>query len=77
MRPRVTPRALSLLALFAAAACGSGRLVPVDTAQPSGAGAPSETFSVAGKNVWYCEPTCSVIAVVVVTPLPETRMGTE
>jgi protease stability complex PrcB-like protein len=42
MRPRVTPRALSLLALFAAAACGSGRLVPVDTAQPSGAGAPSE-----------------------------------
>jgi len=42
MTPRVTPRALSLLALFAAAACGSGRLVPADTAQPAGAGAPSE-----------------------------------
>ncbi len=42
MRPRVTPRALSLLALFAAAACGSGRLVPADTAEPAGAGAPSE-----------------------------------
>src|SRR5689334_21603512 len=42
MRPRVTPRALSLLALFTAAACGSGRLVPADTAEPAGAGAPSE-----------------------------------
>jgi len=42
MRTRVTPRALSVLALFTAAACGSGRLVPADTAEPAGAGAPSE-----------------------------------
>src|SRR5689334_3234290 len=42
MTHRVTPRALSLLAVFTAAACGSGRLVPADTAEPAGAGAPSE-----------------------------------
>lgn len=42
MRSPVTPRTLSVLALFTAAACGSGRLVPADTAEPAGAGAPSE-----------------------------------
>jgi hypothetical protein len=42
MLPRITPRALGLLTLCSVAACGTGRVVPADTAEPAGAGAPSE-----------------------------------
>lgn len=67
----MTGRSLSLLVLVSTAACGSGRLVPADTAEPAAAPPSSEPVAApapAGQPVAQARPPDSTQAAVPVAP---------